>query len=435
MKTTLMHQTPDEQLGRIRVIDIIRGVAVLGIFTINIADTAYPEDLVLAFAVAEPAMGWNYWSGFGLETLFSGKMRGLFTILFGVSSVLIVDKLSRRYDGLTVSDFYFRRLLWLLIFGLLNAYVFLWWGDVLFKYALLGMLLFAFRQASFRVLTAAILICLAVLTVQPLADYREMVNLQQDYFEVQDQQESGERLSWDDRDVLEDWEDTLDDLRPDYDLIEDEVEIKTGHYTELFEYNAERVFEEHTAIFYKEDLWDMMLYMFLGIMLFRLGFFDERVKQGVHLAIALCGIGTGLATHVWMNLGLQKNHLDPVNSLYYPIFFDLGRLPFVLGYLSLIIFVFRMAAFRLPGDGMAAAGRMALSNYLMQSIITAFLFYGFGFAQFNQLSRLEIVMAVIVVWVLQITFSVFWMRRFHYGPFEWLWRSLSYWKAQPFRKS
>ena len=321
------------------------------------------------------------------------------------------------------------------MFGLLNAYVFLWWGDVLFKYALLGMLLFAFRQASFRVLTAAVLTCLAVLTVQPFADYREMANLQQDYIEVQDQQGSGERLTSDDRDVIADWQETLNDQRPDYDLIEDEMEIKRGQYAEIFEYNAERVVEEHTAIFYKEDLWDMMLYMFLGIMLFRMGFFDEHVKQGVHFSIALFGIATGLATHAWMTLGLQESHLDPVNSLYYLIFFDLGRLPFVLGYLSLIIFVFRMAIFRRLGDGMLAAGRMALSNYLMQSVFAAFLFYGFGLAQFNQLSRLEIVMFVVVVWILQITFSVYWMRRFHYGPFEWLWRSLTYWKAQPFRKS
>jgi uncharacterized protein len=434
METTLMHQTPDEQLGRIRVIDIIRGVAVLGIFTINIADTAYPEDLVLAFAAVVPAMGLDYWAGFGLETLFSGKMRGLFTILFGVSSVLIVDNLSRRYDGLGVADIYFRRLLWLLVFGLLNAYVFLWWGDVLFKYALLGMLLFAFRRASFRVLTAAVLTCIAVLTIQPLADYREIVNLEQDYLDVQDLEESGERLTWDDRDILADWEDTLDDLRPDYDLIEEEMELKTGQYAEVFEYNAERVFEEHTAIFYEEDLWDMALYMFLGIMLFRLGFFDEHLRQGVHFTIALFGIGTGLAIHVWMNLGLQENHLDPVNAHYYPIFFDFGRLPFVLGYLSLIIFLFRIPTFRRLGDGLLAAGRMALSNYLMQSIIVAFLFYGFGLAQFNQLSRIEIMMVIVVVWIIQVTASVYWMRRFHYGPFEWLWRSLSYWEAQPFRK-
>jgi uncharacterized protein len=136
-----------------------------------------------------------------------------------------------------------------------------------------------------------------------------------------------------------------------------------------------------------------------------------------------------------MNLGLQKDPLDPVNSLYHRIFFDLGRLPFVLGYLSLIILVFRMAIFSRIGDWMQAAGRMALTNYLMQSILAAFLLYGFGLGQFNQLRRLDLVAVIIAVWILQVAYSVFWMKRFHYGPFEWLWRSLTYWQAQPLRKT
>lgn len=435
IETTVSRQNSNGQTRRIRIIDIVRGVAVLGILTINLVDMAYPEDLALAFHLTDPERGWNYWTGLSLETIFSGKMRGLFTLLFGVSSILIVEKLSCRYDGPAVARIYFRRLFWLLMFGLLNAYVFLWWGDVLFKYALLGMLLYAFRQASFGVLTAAVLVCLTVLTVQPFADYRETANLQQDAMELRKQQESGERLTADDRDVIADWRDTRDDLWPDDELIEDEMEIKTGRYGEIFQYNAEYVLEEYTSVFYQEDLWDMMPYMLLGIMLLRMGFFDERTKQGVHFAIAFVGIGTGLATHAWMNLGLQENPLDPVNSFYYRIFFDLGRLPFVLGYLSLIIFVFRMPIFRRIGDGMSATGRMALSNYLMQSILAAFLLYGFGLGQFNQLRRLDLAMVIIVVWILQIGFSVFWMRRFHYGPFEWLWRSLTYWQAQSLRKT
>ena len=170
METTVNQQNPMDQSRRIRLIDVVRGVAVLGIFAINIVDMAYPEDLVLAFHLTDPEQDWNYWAGLGLETLFAGKMRGLFTLLFGVSAILFIEKLNRRYDGPTVAGIYYRRLLWLLVFGLLNAYVFLWWGDVLLKYALLGMLLFAFRQASFGVLTAAMLTCLAVLTIQPRAD-------------------------------------------------------------------------------------------------------------------------------------------------------------------------------------------------------------------------------------------------------------------------
>lgn len=419
---------------RIRTIDIVRGIAVLGILTINVSDMAYPEDLVLAFDVIDPERGWNFWTGLSLEVLFSGKMRGLFTVLFGVSSVLIIERLSAKMDGLAVAEVYFRRLLWLLVFGLVNAYVFLWWGDVLFKYAMLGMVLFPFRRASFAVLIAAILSCLAVLTIQPFVEYREMVNLQESYLGVEKKRQLGELLTADDQEVVAQWEDRLDEAEADGDAIEAEMEVRTSGYIENFQYNVEDVIEEQTTIFYEEDFWDLILYMFLGIMLFRLGFFDERTKKTVHLVVCLVGIGVGLTMHAWLNIGLQEDRQDLTGSLFYLIFVDLGRLPFVLGYLSLITLVFRFRDFQRLGDGMAAVGRMALSNYLLQSIFSAFVFYGFGLAQFNQLSRLDLAMLIGFVCLLQIAFSVIWMRWCYFGPFEWLWRSLTYWKVQPLLK-
>jgi len=426
-----MQQTVIGQTQRIRSIDIIRGIAVLGIFTMNAADMAYPQDLVLDFHAADPARGGNYWVAFTSEVLFSGKMRGLFTLLFGVSSVLIVERLNRKTDGLTAADYYFRRLLWLLIFGLVNAYIFLWWGDVLFKYALLGMLLFSFRRASSKILTVAMLTCLAVLTVQPYADYRDIADLEQQYIAVQDKQRSAQPLTSHDHEVIDRWQEVLADTRPDYDSIEDEIQIKSGNYAGIFKYNVNQALEEQTSIFYAEDVWDMLLFMILGIMLLRIKLFDEQVPQFVHILIALFGIGVGLTVHLWLNFGVYANYSDPVAPLYYLTYFDLGRVPFVVGYVSLIILIFRSDIFKYIGDGAAAVGRMALTNYLMQSIIGTFVFYGFGLAYFSQLSRLDLAAFIFLVWIFQITFSVLWMRLFCYGPVEWLWRSLTYWEAQP----
>jgi len=179
----------------------------------------------------------------------------------------------------------------------------------------------------------------------------------------------------------------------------------------------------------------MLLFMLLGIMLLRMNYFGAQVSQMVHMSIALFGIGVGLAVHLWLNLGVYANYSDPVASLYYLIFFDLGRVPFVAGYASLTILIFRSETFKYLGDGMVAVGRMALSNYLMQSIIGAFVFYGFGFAHFSQMSRLDLAAFVFLVWMFQITFSVVWMRLFCYGPVEWLWRSLTYRQAQPLRRT
>jgi uncharacterized protein len=400
----------------------------------NIPEMAYPEDIVFDFQAMDPDQGWNYRTGIILEILFAGKMRGLFTLLFGVSSILIIENLERSTGGLHTTRIYFRRLLWLSVFGLINAYLLLWRGDVLFQYALLGVLLFYFRRASYRVLTAAALACLAVLTIHPLAEYREMASLKQAYVDVMNDQQSAQSLTPDGREVVCQWQDSIDDMRPDYESIEEEREAMAGPYFEIAEHNAGRAVEEQTTIFYMEDIWDMGLYMFLGIMLFRMGFFDERMRQTTHLAIAFVGIGTGLAVHAWMNLGLYGENPDPAESLYYLIFVDLGRLPFVLGYLSLIILVFRTEVLKRIGDWMVAVGRMALSNYLIQSVIGALVFYGFGLAQFDQMTRLDIAMVIVFVWIFQVIFSVIWMKIFYYGPFEWLWRSLTYWRIQPLRK-
>jgi uncharacterized protein len=385
--------------------------------------------------VTDPDKGLNYWFGIVAEILIAGKFRGIFTVLFGVSSYIMYKKITikhQRYDSFKI---YFYRLIWLLIIGLINAYLFLWWGDVLFKYALLGVLLFAFWRTHYWVLTATALTCLTVLTIQPFAEYHELVNLQQKSNYVQYKQQSGQPLTPSDLNNLEQWKEAIEDIQPRTDSIERESQIKTGSFIGLFRYNLHSAFEEQTYIFYKEDLWDMLLFMILGIMLFRLGFFNERKKQTLHLTTAFFGVDIGLVVHSWMILGIYENPLDPVRLQFFLIFSNLGRLPFVVGYLSLIILVFRPGIFQPIGDWMVAVGRMALSNYLISSIIGAFVFYGFGLALFNQLSRLQVLFVIIVVWIGQVVFSVIWMKRFHYGPFEWLWRSLTYFKAQPLLRS
>ena len=153
------------------------------------------------------------------------------------------------------------------------------------------------------------------------------------------------------------------------------------------------------------------------------------------MAIALFGLSLGFLIHAWINWGLLTNRLDPLKSEYYQIFFDVGRLPFVIGYLSLIIFLFHNELLKFSGDCLAAVGRMALSNYLLQSVIGVSLFYGIGLGQFNQLTRSEIAIIIVVVWTFQITFSVMWMAAFYYGPFEWVWRSLTYSKISAAAKS
>lgn len=426
-----MKQALTNTTDRIRIIDIIRGVAVLGIFAMNLPLMAFPHNLSNNYLITNPNQGWGYWIGIISDIIFLDKMRGLFTLFFGVSAVLIIKKLEKQFGELDAITIYFRRLLWLLVFGLVHAYILLWSGEVLFHYAVLGMFLFPFIKASRKVLVAAILTCLAVLILQPIIDYRDMVDLQKEYSSVQNKQQSNEILAIDDKEILEEWKESIADNQPDEEEIEDEVEAKTSYYFDVFDYNKEEVIEEETVEFYLYHFWDYIPYMLLGIILFRIGFFDKNIKQTAQLIIAVCGISIGLMVHTWLYLHYYENYSNPVDSLYYLIFVDLGRLPFVLGYISLIIFLFRLRSLDRMGNWLAATGKMALTNYLTQSIIAAYILYGFGFAQFNQLNRVKIAAIILSVWIFQVIFSSAWIKYFDYGPFEWVWRSLTYWKIQP----
>jgi uncharacterized protein len=426
-------QTMSDQPQRIRVIDIVRGVAVLGIFTINAADMAYPQDLVLDFRAGGITDSRDSFVAVAFEVLFAGKMRGLFTLLFGVSSILIIDRLVTSQGPSAAAVLYRRRLGWLAVFGLFNAYVLLWWGDVLLKYALLGILLLPLGRVPSRLLVIAILGCLAVLTFKPYQDYREAADLERNYLHLQregDGHPTGETA----QQAVDDWQHLLTEMIADEAWTKAETAVKTGVYPGIFVFNIPIALEEQTSIFLAEDLWDMLPYMLLGILLVRAGFFGDQFSVKRHLLIAFAGIGLGLAIHLWLNVGLYRYYTDPVRSLFYPVFFDLGRLPFVAGYASLIILLSRMELTRHAGNWLAAVGRMALSNYLLQSIIGALVFYGFGLSLFNQFSRVELAGFILVVWCFQIVCSVAWMRWFHFGPAEWAWRSLTYWQAQPLRR-
>ena len=418
--------------SRVATLDIVRGIALLGIFTINLPDMAYPEDLVLYPDGTANGGALDYWVLLLSEILFAGKMRALFAVAFGASAVLFVESLARTYESTRVRSIYCRRLLWLGVFGLFNAYVLLWWGDILFQYAVLGFLLFPLIDASRRVLAAIALGCLALLALQPALEYRDVLDLEEAYQAVRSNpQQVGHPLDPGIPDVVEAWRQAEAERIPDPEYIAEEVSARSGGYLAAFVRNSRVALEEQTFLFAKEGVADILLYMLLGIVLARTGLSGVVRWKRAHLAASIGLITFGLVAETWVDAGYLQNYLDPVKTAFLRMFSELGRLPLVVGYLLLILIVFEKGSAGRLGQALGATGRMALTNYLTQSIVGALLFTGFGFAKFNALSRLELVAILCSVWFLQVAFSVIWMRFFYNGPFEWLWRSLTYWRLQP----
>ncbi|MHC4992200.1 MAG: DUF418 domain-containing protein [Planctomycetota bacterium] len=190
-----------------------------------------------------------------------------------------------------------------------------------------------------------------------------------------------------------------------------------------------------TFIFLTFGLWRAGGLMLLGMGLYKLGVFGAQRSVALYGAMVVLGYALGLPL-IW--IGAQKivaHEFDFVYFFRYGWNFNyLGSLFVALGHVGLVMLLCRMDALAWLMRALAAVGQMAFTNYLMQSIICTLVFYGYGFGLWGSLSRFELIGVVGAVWAAQIIWSPLWLRVFRFGPFEWLWRSLTYWKRQPFRR-
>jgi len=176
--------------------------------------------------------------------------------------------------------------------------------------------------------------------------------------------------------------------------------------------------------------------MFIGMAFFKLGLIQGEAKTGWYVWMAVIGLGAGLPLSY---LFLQPDIVNKFN--YFMIvkqksfdFYEIQRLVHSIGIFGLIMVMYKSGWFKWLFTLMRPVGRMAFTNYLLQSLICGLIFYGIGFGMFGKLQRYELYYVVASVWAFEIVLSHIWMRYFSFGPFEWLWRSLTYWKMQPFKK-
>jgi uncharacterized protein len=215
----------------------------------------------------------------------------------------------------------------------------------------------------------------------------------------------------------------------------DEKHIKGQSYLSIFRYYSDVNMTNQSEDFYRAGIWDVLMFFFIGMALYKNGFLLGKKSNTLYAIIAVVGIGVGL----WMNY--VNRHL--AYTLRFDIFEMRRRLTFqsyeirrvfqTVGYLSLLILAYKAVPFKKIMNVFAPVGQMAFTNYLTQSIITSIIFYGFGL--FATLQRYEAYYIVAAIWVFQLVTSHLWLRYFKFGPFEWVWRSLTYMKKQPMRRA
>ena len=416
---------------RIPSVDVLRGVALLGILVINIEFFALPSTVFLYPQLAGGFTGLNLWTFHFSSALFLMKMMAIFSMLFGAGLVLMYDRAEAA--GRKLGGLYYRRILWLLVIALIHSYL-IWYGDILFSYAMTGLLLFLFRRRRPRTLIiwACVFLFLGVLI--NVASGVQFKMLQGAAAEVEQAEAEGQTPTRYQVAMAEAWDEAGAFMLPSDSVTQAEIDTYRGGYAETLEHRIPETIIMQTQAFAFMVFWRVCGLMLLGMALMRLGVFSAERSRKFYIWMGLIGYVVGLPLAIASTNGLIAHDFDIAHRFMVDTPLNYVASIFVaLGHVSAVMLICKAGIWTRLRGALAAVGRMALTNYLMQSLICTTIFYGYGFGLFGKVERFHLLWFVLGVWILQLFYSPWWLRRFRYGPAEWVWRSLTYWKRQPMR--
>jgi uncharacterized protein len=428
---------PVAQQERITILDSLRGIAILGILLMNIPGFGLPE-----VQTSDPSVfnetGINYKTWYVVDWALAGTQRAIFSMLFGAGIILFISRLEKRMNGMEPAIYFFRRQMWLLAFGLFNAFVLLWFWDILYAYAIFGMLLFVFYRKSPKTLLILAFVCLVLMTVRENVDlYRGKQVIKKGEL-VAKIDTTQTKLTVQQQDDLGSFNGMKEESSKEAKVKKAEKEISAigGDYASLYKVQSDK--SVHVELYYTYFLaWDVLLFMFLGMAFFKTGVITGNASAKLYWLMFIGGMGLGLLLSYFNQKAVVDNHFSQYEytknvSLN---FYQVQRMLRSLGFFGLIMLMHRSGFFKWFFAIFRPVGQMAFTNYLMQSLIGALFFYGIGLNYFGKLERYELYIYTGVVWVIEIIWSHIWLRYFRFGPLEWLWRSLTYWQKQPFKKN
>jgi uncharacterized protein len=295
----------------------------------------------------------------------------------------------------------------LLLIGLLHAYL-LWAGDILVTYALCALVVFWFRGLRPRTL---LVLGVLVMTVHTALYLLFAWSLQ--YWPPESVE--GARAFWD----------------PTLERITGEVTAYQGGWLAQMEYRVPASLAFQTLAFLIFTAWRAAGLMLIGMALYKLGVLSALRSRRFYATLVVVGFAVGLPVIAY---GVAWNFRAgwSLYSMYAGSQFNYWGAPFVsLAYIGIVMLVAQSTRLRAATHPFRAVGRMALSNYILQTVVCTTIFYGHGLGWFGEVERTSQALIVLGVWALQLIVSPLWLRRFRFGPLEWLWRSWTYRGLQP----
>jgi uncharacterized protein len=405
---TPVRVSPTPAAARIASIDVLRGFAVLGILVMNVQSFSMPSAAYSNPTAYGDLSGANLWVWVLSHVLAAQKMITIFSMLFGAGIVLMTERAGA--DG-RPAILHYRRMGWLILIGLLHARL-LWYGDVLYAYGMCGLVAYFFRGLRPLALIAWAVLFIAFSSANDLSFG---VSLQSSPPDQIAQAESG-------------WQ-------PSAEEIDREVMAYRGGWLDQLPMRSAQADYLETSGFITLIGPDILGRMLLGMALLKLGVFSARRSRRFYLRLLAVGSGVGIPVVAY---GVYSNFAagwDVRYSLFLGSqFSDWASIPVALGWVGTVMLACRSAAFAPITRVVAAVGRMAFTNYLVQTLICTTIFYGHGLGLFGRVDRVGQLGIVLVIWAVELMVSPLWLTRFQFGPLEWLWRCLTYWRRPPFLK-
>lgn len=404
---------------RIQLLDVLRGFALFGVLLANMAWLS-GEDLVLteARAASLPTAAFDHYAKYLINFFVDGKANTIFAFLFGLGFAVQLIRAEER--GTSILPVYARRLFWLLVFGLAHMLL-LWYGDILHLYALMGFALILFRRRSGKTL----LITGVALAILPFSLLFSLPWLFASLLGAPDAAERAAELAAD-------------------------MQAREARLAVFADGGYLAVIREHLRYNVSDYLTSGIMFALAPYALgrFLLGYYvgRRRLLHDAHLHLALFrrllvwGLIFGVpgnAIFVWVSVALDNKTANEASlwAVGAAWIINLGIPAMSLFYVSAIVLLFQRRAWQRRLRWLAPVGRMALTNYLVQTLFHLFIFYGFGIG-LGLIGRVGTSLCIplsLSIFALQILYSHWWLARFRFGPAEWLWRTLTYGARQPMR--
>jgi uncharacterized protein len=423
---------------RINSLDVLRGFALMGILIMNITDFAmsYVNYLIPlgswlpVFTGPHAKVNTVVWMLRWI--LAEGKMRALFSMLFGAGAVLLTDRAERRGGGDKVADIFLRRNMWLLLIGFIHGF-FIWTGDILFWYGAVGLLfLYPMRKLKPKTLIKASgWLLLVWFLAAGVGRSMGMYSTEKDGKAAVAAAYAGKTLTEKQRSAIVakvDQDKQWAPLR-----IDTQKAIENHHgYAKAFSTDAKGTAQTDGAIFFAFP--DVLIFMMLGMALYKNGFLIGTLPTSVYVKTAVIGYAIAIPLTTAGVLESWRSGFEIIKTTFWLTApYDIMRVSGALANAALILLIVRAGALKWLTKRIAAVGQMALSNYLLTSITCQFLFVWGPTHWYQYIVYYKLYYVVAGVWALNLIWSSIWLKYFQFGPVEWVWRSLTYWKRQPMR--